>query len=237
MQQENNRTYQVIEKIRQTADVVTVRFLPIDAPIPTYVPGQYIVAYMADSDTPQGKAYSISSAPDEPYMAITVKAIGPFSNYLSSLEPGGSFLGSDPYGFFYSESEESPLVMIAAGIGIAPFRSMIFDIASRNPLRPVHLFESSRTVEDVCFRAELDGLLARFPGFQATRFVTRQTDLPTGFSEGRITAQRVVDGLPEVPGREFLLCGSISFTRDIWRGLRACGVPEEQILTEAFFSH
>ena len=42
------------------------------------------------------------------------------------------------------------------------------------------------------------------------------------------------DGIADA---EFMICGSISSIRDMWKGLRDLGIPEETIYTEAFFSH
>jgi ferredoxin-NADP reductase len=34
---------------------------------------------------------------------------------------------------------------------------------------------------------------------------------------------------------EILICGSIQFTRDVWKGLKNTGLSEDIIYTEAFF--
>jgi ferredoxin-NADP reductase len=44
--------------------------------------------------------------------------------------------------------------------------------------------------------------------------------------------ENVVKTMPEA---DFIVCGAISFTRDMWKMLKGCGVSEERIFTEAFF--
>ena len=52
-----------------------------------YTAGQYITVFIDGSEVTEGKAYSLSSAPREEYMSITVKNVGgEFSGYLCGLK-------------------------------------------------------------------------------------------------------------------------------------------------------
>lgn len=52
-----------------------------------YTAGQYITVFIDGSKVTEGKAYSLSSAPREEYMSITVKNVGgEFSGYLCGLK-------------------------------------------------------------------------------------------------------------------------------------------------------
>ena len=42
-----------------------------------------------------------------------------------------------PYGYFYTESEMSPLVLIAGGIGIVPFKAMVQESILKTPNRKI----------------------------------------------------------------------------------------------------
>ncbi|MBI3573988.1 hypothetical protein HY090_02975 [Candidatus Kaiserbacteria bacterium] len=237
MEHEPNETYVVREKIFETPTVCTLKLAHSDGSIPAFVPGQFITVYFPELGTPQGKAYSISSAPSEKTIAITVKQIGAFSHRLSSMNSGDTLSASLPYGYFYSESAASTLVMLAAGIGIAPFRGMIMDALANNPTRKLVLCCSNRTEMDITFRNALKECSERFPNCSVNHFITREETAPEGTTKGRMSAPAVLQIVGSAPDPEFLLCGSISFVRDMWRDLCAASVPEEKIYTEAFFSH
>ncbi len=226
----------VQSNIMEAKGVSTLRLINWNKVCPHYVPGQFITVYFPETNTPEGKAYSISSSPKERLISITVKAIGEFSNSLVAKKTGDRIIASLPYGFFYSESEKSHLVMVAAGIGIAPFRSMIISALLNNPLRKMTLFYSNKTLQDIIFRKTFDELQNQYKNFKVNYFITREKVSEKIF-EGRITGQKIIESIPIDSDTEFLICGSISFTRDIWRDLRSFKISEEKIYTEAFFSH
>ncbi len=227
---DDKRIYVVRGNTRQNHDTVTLSLSFPDDRIPTYIPGQFITIYFPELGTPEGKAYSISSAPHEKRLNITIKAIGEFSNRLCAMQPGSRVLASLPYGFFCSENEDTDLVMIAAGIGITPFRSLITHACLYTPNRKLSLFYSVRTRNDCIF---MDELPLRVPTHQ---FVTREATTNISATLRRMDARDIL-GVKAPDGAEFFICGSISFVRDLWRGLKGAGVPEDRIYTEAFFSH
>ena len=236
MAQESSTRYLVRETVSETPGVTTLRLSLVNGSIPKYVPGQFITVYAPSLGTPEGKAYSISSAPHEKTLDITVKDMGKFSHYLCSRKQGDELEGSLPYGYFFSESRTTPLALVCGGIGIAPMRSMLLTAARETPRRSVALFYSNRTAQDIVFKKTLDELTELNKNIKVLNFLTRQhADSPA--INGRINAKTILEFLGDAQPAEFLLCGSISFVRDLWRDLRAAGVPEEKIYTEAFFSH
>ena len=251
MKEEIKKTYIVIENKKETEDVSTLKLLLVDDSrttsnkyVPAYCPGQFITVYFPELGTPEGKAYSISSAPQEKTLNITVKAIGSFSHRLVGLMPGSVLAASLPYGFFYSESNDTSLSMIASGIGVAPFRGMILDSLKKNPDRKITILYSVRTAVDLLFKKEFSALETKYDNFRVFYFLTRETESTLRTLSGRITINDILGNVrsrcelvPTRDEREFLMCGSISFVRDMWRGLRAHGVSEVAIYTEAFFSH
>jgi ferredoxin-NADP reductase len=228
-------TYVVRGKKTEAPGIATLSLTDRDGLVPHFLPGQYITVFFSESVISEGKAYSISSAPHEMRFDITVRAIGEFSNMLGALEIGDTIIGSLPYGFFSPETSEKSLVLVAGGIGVTPFRSMIKSSAYMTPDRPIHLFHSVRIQDDAIFFDEFKEIARTIP-LTHHHFVTREEASSPGMKTGRITASRMLEELPEGDNFEFLLCGSISFTRDLWRGLRKQGVLEEQIYTEAFFN-
>ncbi len=229
--------YVVRERIAEAPSVFTLKLLREDGTVPFYIPGQFITVYFPELGTPEGKAYSISSAPSEQTLNITVKSMGEFSHRLCAFKTGDSLTASLPCGYFFSESQTSTLVLIAAGIGVAPFQSIVRDALQNNPERKIYLFDSSRTVSDLIFATTLHTLQSAYENLSVTHFITREERIPKEMRRGRISAPVILETVGDISDSEFLLCGSISFVRDLWRGLRNGGVAEERLYTEAFFSH
>lgn len=231
-----NRQYLVTAVTKESADTKTIWLTNQDGTVPTYTAGQFINVFFPDSGTPEGKAYSISSAPGAKNFSLTVKEIGDFSGRLCSLQVGDLVTGSDPYGFFYPETTDLPLVMIAGGIGITPFYSIINNLKTTNTVRPVTLLHSVKTSDDRIFFEQLKELKKSLPKLEIKYFITQEKIVSTENKLARRLQAEDLRALTKIE-TEFLICGSISFTRDVWRLLKELGVAEDFIYTEAFFSH
>ncbi len=231
--QENTIIY-TVENLHHETGGTTTLFLSSKNKI-LYRSGQCITIYFPETRHVEGKSYSISSAPHEPHLSITVKGIGMFSHKLRAMKQGDTIVGSYPYGYFYSEEENSSLVFVAGGIGIVPFRSMIQDILNRYQSRKVYLFYSNKTYNDIIFKREFDNLMLTHRDRFFVRYYLTQEKGVEEIKSGRIPARDILDTTQELPEREFFICGSIAFVRDYWRGLKESGIQEECIYTESFF--
>jgi ferredoxin-NADP reductase len=230
----NRILYTVKEKVQETHNVVTLKLSCGDG-LPKYCSGQFITVYFDDTGNAEGKAYTISSAPQEGTLNITVKGVGQFSHRLCAMNDGDTIEASLPYGYFYSESSASSLVMIAGGMGVAPFRSMIMDSVKNNHKRNLVLFTSNKKTEDTIFKNEFEKVQNEKPLFAVHNYVTQEDRVPEQITKGRITIEDIIDRTKNLKDKEFLICGSIPFVRDFWKGLKQAGIPEETVYTEAFF--
>ncbi len=227
--------YQVCETNTETQNVKTLKLVTGNGSVPNYIPGQFITVYHPSSNIVEGKAYSISSSPHEQTLNITVKSIGEFSSMLFCKRPGDTIKASLPYGYFYTESDTTPLVMIAGGIGIAPLYSMIIHNLKNFPKRNLTLLYSNKTHEDVVFREELNKLhLSKECNYSHKLFLTRQSNHIGNFTFRRLNQKDFsTDRYPT--DTEYLVCGSINFVRSIWTKLRDLNINESRIYTESFY--
>ncbi|HXK39573.1 MAG TPA: FAD-binding oxidoreductase, partial [Candidatus Paceibacterota bacterium] len=164
----------VIGTKAETPDVTTLSLAFERGVQPSFIPGQYVTVYVPELGTPEGKAYSISSAPDDPFLSITVKKMGRFSDHLCELQKEQKLAVSAPYGFFYSEEAATPLSMVAGGIGIIPLMSMIRHLVRNDPKRLLSLWYSNRTTRGIVFRDELAELERSTPSLSVHHHVTRE---------------------------------------------------------------
>ena len=106
-----------------------------------YESGDWIDLQFYEEQPKGGITYSLSSSPTEPDLAITFRTgISPFKRKLQSLTPGDSLYisqyGND-YNFHLKDNRSS--VLVAGGIGIAPFRSMLKEMHDTSNGNDVHL--------------------------------------------------------------------------------------------------
>lgn len=121
-----------------------------------------------------GKTYTLSSSPTEPDLMITFK-VGQsgIKRALQDAAPGDRYriaaYGND-YDFALQQHRTS--VLIAAGVGVAPFRSMLRDMADRYSTESAHLVYLNRS-NDFLFKQEFDALLKQLPGASIDYVVTQ----------------------------------------------------------------
>ena len=223
----------VVRRTVAAPDVVMLDF-SVDDTAYTYIAGQYITVFFEDTNVVQGKAYSLSSSPHDPYLSIAVKNIGLFSGKLHDLRVGDNFAISTPYGFFNAKNNK-PVIAIAAGVGIAPIWSIIRSTyAQTGDHQPIRLLYTNAPSGDIVFRAQIDELAAQEPSFHREFFVTRQPH-PEYTSRRIDLALDLGSEFNTMNDYCFYICGSADFVRSMWRQLAQLGVSERNISTETFF--
>ena len=201
---------------------------------PGHRAGQHLDVRLTASDGYQAeRSYSIASAPGD-QLAITVERLenGEVSPYLVEVaREGDEFEVRGPIGgYFVWEDDGRPVLLVGGGSGVVPLMSMIRSSAGSTPIR---LLYSSRTLEDVIYRMELDSRA----GDTLQVFQTLTREKPTGWTG----YARRIDGemLREVawpPGDEphVFVCGSTRFVDAAADGLVALGYEPLSIRTERF---
>lgn len=199
-------------------------------------PGQFVPVRVRADGKEYVRCYSITSSPAcTGYIEITVKRIGLVSGTLhASLRPGSTVAVKSPAGaFVYPHGEDRPLVFLAGGVGITPLMCMLRHAVGCEPTRPVTLFYSVRTEDDIAFRDELWMLARRHPQF---RLFVAITDGPAGsnFYPGRINEALLETMAPDIALSSCFICGPRSMLATITEMLQAVGVPKPQIHHEVF---
>lgn len=161
----------VTERRQETPDHLTLVFQR--PPRFEFEAGDWIDLEFPGQDLAGGKTYSLSSSPGEPDLAITFK-VGQsgFKRALQEAKPGDT-MRMTAYGndYDFSLRQHRSSVLIAAGVGVAPFRSMIGQMAETGSSEEAHLIYLNRT-DDFLFRDELDGWSKQLPGLRIDYVVT-----------------------------------------------------------------
>ncbi|AZL72707.1 pyridoxamine 5'-phosphate oxidase family protein [Pseudomonas oryziphila] len=231
-----------VERIEQESrDIRSFYLQPDDGkPVP-FAPGQHIpMRLQLDGEAPLVRTYSLSSAPSDGYLRISVKAQGPASRHLHErLKVGDVLQVRLPMGnFTLDQQSQRPLVLIGAGVGITPLMAMLREQLSSGQGRRIHLFHGGRSLAELPFRQELAALKQQAGDLLAIHRALSQPEADAVPGRDFEFAGRL--GIAQIKGAlalddyDFYLCGPASFTQDLYEGLRALHVPDTRIHAEAF---
>lgn len=233
-------------RVAEVRDIVEetprVRSLLVSVPgWPGHRPGQHVDVRLTGEDGYRAqRSYSIASAPEAAHLMLTVERIeeGEVSPYLASeARPGDRFELRGPIGgyFVWTVADGGPLQLVAGGTGIAPLMAMLRHRAAAGSTIPTRLIYSSRTLDDIIYRAELDRLAARGDGLEVVHTLTRQQ--PAGWTgeTRRIDRDMLarVGFAPQARPTTFI-CGPTSLVESVARSLRELGHEASLIKTERF---
>jgi ferredoxin-NADP reductase len=201
---------------------------------PGHRAGQHLDVRLTAPDGYQAeRSYSISSAPGEP-LAITVERLedGEVSPYLVDVaREGDEFEVRGPIGgYFVWEDDGRPVLLVGGGSGVAPLMSMIRSSSGSTPIR---LLYSSRTLEDVIYRKELDSRA----GDNLEVFQTLTREKPPGWTgyTRRIDGEMLREvAWPADDEPHVFVCGSTRFVDAAADGLVTLGYDPLSIRTERF---
>jgi ferredoxin-NADP reductase len=232
-------TWQVATVGSVTEETASVRTLELDVPDwAGHQAGQHLdVRLTADDGYVAERSYSIASGPGEPVM-ITVERLadGEVSPYLTEeVRPGDDFEIRGPIGGYFVwpwQDPDSPLLLLAGGSGVVPFRSILRHRAKIGSTAPARLLYSARSLPDVIYRAEL---ATPQPGVEVIYTLTRQQ--PAGWTghSGRVT-NALLGEVAWPPGQHPIayVCGPTAFVESVAAGLVGLGYPPDRVKTERY---
>lgn len=188
-------------------------------------PGQFLfVRFPGDRVLDESHPFTISSAPGESDLRLSIKASGDFTRHLHKhLSAGAEALVEGAYGLFQYQSGGKKQIWIAGGIGITPFLSFI---RHGDIKRDVDFYYTVRAREEALFLDEIENAPKRNPGFRAfVRFSIEQ---------GSLTAAEIAQNAGDIRERDIYLCGPWGMTQAFVEKFKALGAPAENIHYEEF---
>jgi ferredoxin-NADP reductase len=234
-------TWQRAEVVAIRDETRTVRTLAFLRPeLFEFLPGQHVDIRLTAEDGYQAqRSYSIASAPEDEFLELTVERLddGEVSPFLvDELRVGDLIEVRGPIGeyFVWTSAHGGPLLLIAGGSGIVPFRSMLRHHAATKSDAKVRVIHSSRSLDTIIYHDELTKL-------ESTGLVTihhtltrersaewtgrrRRLDEATIAELAWVTAERPL----------VFVCGPTSFVESIADSLVRLGHDALRIRTERF---
>ncbi|MEI6420418.1 MAG: FAD-dependent oxidoreductase [bacterium] len=225
----------IIESKKQEAEgVVSLYIKKVDGQKLDFKAGQYLVVKPLGSDL-KSKAFTISSAPSESLVCLTIKVKSGTSLAITNLNIGDKVAVNGPFGHFYPENNLEELVMLAGGIGVTPFYSVIKDRLENITPGKITLFYSNKNMPQTALFKELNKLSVDNDNFRVIYTFTQEKPTVDNFEFGRINIKFLKKYLSKLNNKKYYLCGSIQFTNDMWKILKDASVEESSIFTEAMY--
>ncbi len=209
---------------------------------PGHRAGQHVdVRLTADDGYEAQRSYSIASPPETgERITVTVERIddGEVSPFLAGeLRAGDRIELRGPIGgyFAWDVAEGGPMLLVAGGSGICPLMAMLRHRSAQRSVIPTRLLYSSRSLEDVIYREELDRLAAEGTGLEVVHTLTRaQPEGWTGFMR-RIDRTMLFQVAWEPEARPVIfVCGPTPLVEATAEALVALGHDPTMIKTERF---
>jgi ferredoxin-NADP reductase len=184
------------------------------------------------------RSLSIASAPHEKdlMVAMRMRDTG-FKRIASELPMGAPFLLEGPYGNLILHRDVArPAVFLAGGIGITPFRSMIWHTAALGSAHRMFLFYSVRRVEEAAFLKELREIEELNPRFKFIPTITNPGGIPRYWRGelGHISEPMLAKWLPDFQVPIFYIAGPPGMVAGMRQILSRAGVSDDDIRAEEF---
>jgi ferredoxin-NADP reductase len=208
----------------------------------SYRAGQFVDITLLDPPETDAegdmRGFSISSAPREDVITITTRLRDTaFKRVLQTMPLGTLVKMEGPFGDLRLHGAARPAVLLAGGIGITPFRSILVETIGGGGLPyQVVLFHANRRPEDAAFADDFRTLARKDPQLA---FVPTMTAMPGSEDawdgeRGHIDAamlRRHLDGLVDPI---YYIAGPPGMVQALRAMLIASGVDEDDVRIEEF---
>jgi len=222
----------------------TIKFLRIkitDGQEIDFKAGQYVQLLAppyGDSTEDVFRAYSIASSTSEKsFIDLIIGYVegGILTTYVHKhLSEGDKVTFNGPYGDFYLQESEGDAVLVAVGTGMAPIRSILYEMLHKKIDRNTIFFFGARTKDDLFMLDEMEMFEKELPRFKFIPCLSRprEEDHWKGHV-GRVN-DAIAQYLEEKNDSEAYLCGSAPMIDSAVSALTDKSISENKIFYDKF---
>jgi ferredoxin-NADP reductase len=208
----------------------------------SYRAGQFVDITLLDPPETDAegnlRGFSISSAPREDVITITTRLRDTaFKRVLQVMPLGTRVKMEGPFGDLRLHHAARPAVLLAGGIGITPFRSILVEAIGGGALPyPVVLFHANRRSEDAAFADEFRSLARRDSNLTFVPTMTAMTGSEDAWhgERGHIDAAMLGRHLDGMVNPIYYIAGPPGMVQALRAILIASGVDEDDVRIEEF---
>ncbi len=184
------------------------------------------------------RTFSLAGAPHEPALMVATRLRDTaFKRTLKGLHPGAEVKIDGPFGSMTLHRKTNrPAVILAGGIGITPFRSMIVQAMKANTGHSIFLFYSNRRPEDAAFLSEFQELARQYANLKLVATVTNPEKSRTPWSgeTGHISLELLMKYVPDLADPIYYTAGPPPLVAAMKNLLNEAGVDEDDVNSEDF---
>jgi len=197
-------------------------------PIQRQRAGQFLfVRFPGNKTLNESHPFTISSAPSEDVLRLTIKASGNFTRDLfSSLKMGSDAVIEGAYGMFDYKTGGKKQVWVAGGIGVTPFLSFVRDMNGSLD-HDIDFYYSVRHPEEAVFVDEIEAAVKKNPHLKAyVRYSSTQ---------GSLSVDDILKNAGgDLHGHHVYLCGPMPMIQAFEKKFLEQGVAQKNIHYEEF---
>jgi NAD(P)H-flavin reductase len=187
-------------------------------------------------------SFSISGAPEESNIRLTIKNVGKFTSAINDLKPETAVRCKGPFGAFCKDIDTKPsIVLLAGGVGIAPFLSVLRHFRNIKAGNKVVLFWVNKSIEDI-FSLDETAAMTHELSLRVVYCLSRDDDVQRHFrsnnpevfyEKGRLSGDILVKyGITK--NAAFYLCGPLSMMESVIMELGKLDVGRSLVQQERF---
>lgn len=202
-----------------------------------FIAGQYAFLDFIDpkntDDRPSLRAMSIASAPQEDYLMFVMRnSDSAFKKNITTMNIGEEILIKGPIGHIaLPDNIHQPIIFIISGVGITSARSMIKHEEVISSPRPIKLFYSNRTQQDIALRDELENMTLE--NFEVIHTLTREEGEWAG-ERGRIDAEMIMRHVDDIQNHVYYVVGTGNFIESMKEVLEGMNINKLNIHFDNF---
>lgn len=224
-----------------THDIKEVRLTLVEPETMDYQAGQFVqieVPANELADEPVYRAYSMSSEPalrNAVEMEIRYVPNGICTTYVHRrLQVGDAVTINGPYGDFRLHAGQGPVICIAGGSGMAPIKSILYDMRRRGIHRTTRYFFGAKSLRDLFLIDEMRALEKDLPDFRFIPALSDPSPADRWAGETGLITQVVDRHIPDASAMEAYLCGSPLMIDACIAVLKSKGMPTDRIFFDKF---
>jgi len=221
----------IIQETKSDLDIKTFKIKFAAGEEMHFLPGQFVeLSIPGIGEAPFGFA---SSPKHSDFIELTIKRVGHLTSALHSMQAGDSVWIRGPFGnsFPMKELENSKILIIAGGLGLAPLRPLILtmlDSENRHKYSEIQMLIAARSTQDFTYMRDF----AEWKKVKDTK-VSLTIDRPEEGWDGLVGFPHnlVVDFDIDYQNTYGVFCGPPIMIKAVSNKLVELGMPKNKILT------